>query len=239
MVQDRQLVGESLRLLQFVGHQHGRDPAVRDQGPDQVGEAAAEAGVESRVRLVQEQSVAPGQQQAAERDPVLLAAGQPGRHRVEQALDAQPGGQRADLRAVAVGTRAVGQVGPHRQVREQARILAEQPDPAAPGRYVGARRRGRGEYPAAQRDLRAPRPDQAGDGLQDRGLARAGRAEQGEPLPRRDGQLGAHQEVAAVNLDGGAEHERSRRRRQAARAARPPAARRRTARPSPARFPGA
>ena len=78
VVQDRQLVGESLRLLQLVGHQHGRDPAVRNQGPDQVGEAAAEAGVEPRVRLVQEQSVAPGQQQAAERDPVLLAAGQPG-----------------------------------------------------------------------------------------------------------------------------------------------------------------
>ncbi len=126
-----------------------------------------------------------------------------------------------------VGGRRVGQVGPHRQVREDAGILAQQPDPALPGRHRPGRVRVRSPVSVSTRPASttraAPRRHQPGDDLQQRGLARARRAEQRQPLPRRYADRRPEGELPAVNLDVGLEHGRSRCRRRAAAAAPLPA----------------
>ena len=204
-------------------------PRVRHLPADQVGEVAAQAGVQAGVGLVEEQRVAAGEQQAAERDPVRLAAGQPGRASSSSpprpsspAISAISG--RCPPRARRTGSAAPTGAG-------TGRILAQQADPALPRRYLAARRGGPGQHPAVQHHGAPARVHQPGDGLEDRGLPGPGRAEQGEPLPRGHGERGRQPELPAVNLDVGLEHARSRCRRPAAAAARPPAGPGRTGAP--------
>ena len=167
-----------------------------------------------------------------------LAAGQARGHRGQQVLDAQHRGQLSNLgpRPLRCGRR-VAQVVPDGQVREQARILAQQADPPLPGRQVDQRRGGRGQDPVAQMDPGVARLDQARDSLQQRRLARAGGPEQRQPLTRCHLQCRAHGELPAVNRYVGVQHGRSRCRRPAAAAGRPPAGPGHTAAPKPGRSP--
>ncbi len=75
-----------------------RHGAHGDERDDQIGERPAQAGVQAGVRLVEEQRVAVREQQAPERHPVRLAAGQPGGHGREQLADAEHPGQLVQFR---------------------------------------------------------------------------------------------------------------------------------------------
>ena len=75
MVDHGQAVGEGLGIGEFVGDEDGGDGPVHDQKANQVGERAAQARVQARVGLVEEQRVAVGKEQAAERHPVCLGVG--------------------------------------------------------------------------------------------------------------------------------------------------------------------
>ena len=66
---------------------------------DERGERAAQGRVERSERLVEQERVAVREQQPAERHPVPLAAGQPGRHRRQQPVDAERGGDLGQLDA--------------------------------------------------------------------------------------------------------------------------------------------
>ena len=222
-VQDRHPVREGLGGLELVGHQHGRHLPDGDQVPHQLGQVTAQARVQPGVRLVEEQRVTAAGQQPPERDPVRLPAGQPGRVVVQHPGEPQPPGDPGDLLPAGPRRGSVGQVPPHGQVREQRRVLAQQADPALPRRHVTARRGGPGQHPAAQHHGAADRLQHPGDGLEDRGLAGARGAEQGEPLPRGHAEHRGQPELAPVNLDVGLEHARSRCRRPGAAAGRPPA----------------
>jgi len=179
------------------------------------------------------------QQQPPQRHPVRLPAGQPGGHGCQQAADPQQLGQPGQFAAAALGRRRVAEIVAHGQMREEARVLAQQADLPLPRRHRPHRRHSRGQHPSAENDLAAPQRHQPGDGLKDRGLARAGRAEQGQPLPRCDRHGSMHSEIPAVNLDVGVQHGRSRCRRPAAAAGRPPAAPGQTGAQRPGRSPAA
>jgi hypothetical protein len=92
-VEDGQPAGEGLGVGQVVGDQDRRHGLLRHQGAHQGGQAPPQAGVQPGEGLVEQQGVAAGEQQAAQRDPVGLAAGQPRGHRGQQPSDAQRFGQ--------------------------------------------------------------------------------------------------------------------------------------------------
>lgn len=127
-----------------------------------------------------------GLQQAAECHPVRLATGQAGGHRRQQGIDAEDRGERGEFGFRGRrGRRRVAQVAPEGQMREQARVLAQQTDPALPGRDRARRRSGRAEHLPGQGDVPAAQRHQARDGFQQRGLAgavaRALPPDQGKP----------------------------------------------------------
>ena len=137
-VQYREPVGEGLRVRELVRDQYGGHRTRGHQPGDQVGQPAAQAGVQAGERLVEQQGVAGREQQAAERHPVPLPAREPGRHGVQQPAQAQHAGHLGQLRLAGRGP--VGQVGPHGQVREQAGVLAQQADPPFPRGHRAHRR---------------------------------------------------------------------------------------------------
>ncbi len=137
-VQDREPVGEGLRVRELVRDQYGGHPTCGHQPGDQVRQRAAQAGVQAGERLVEQQGVAGRKQQAAERHSVPLSARQPGRHGAQQPAQAQHAGHLGQLRLT--GRASVGQVGPHGQVREQGGVLAQQADPPFPRGHRAHRR---------------------------------------------------------------------------------------------------
>ena len=213
-----------------MGDEDRRHRPLRGKILHQRGEGAAQGGVERRERLVEQQRVAVREQQAAERHPVPLAAGQPGGHRREQPVDPERGGDLGQLDArrptppAGPSRPRVGQVGADRQVREQPRDPAAAARPAAP---TAAPR------PRASRWRSAPaRPARP---ARDAGATRPAITSSTVVLPAPDGpnsatrspsatsSAAADGEVAAVSLDVDVQHARSRRRRPAAAAAPPPA----------------
>ena len=139
--------------------------------------------VERGERLVHQQQPRMGEQRAADRDPLLLAA----RQRVRPALDAarpMPSSSTIEPKSPAtppVAARepaAVEQVLAHAEMREQAAVLEDVADAAAMRAARTCRARCR---PASRRrpTMRAAlRPDQAGDDVDQARLARARAAEQ-------------------------------------------------------------
>jgi hypothetical protein len=189
-----------------VRDQHDGDAGLGGERAHQVGKPSAEDAVEPGVRLVQQQRAAAGQQQPPERDPVGLPAGQPDGPVGQQAPDAQVRRELAGARMVRVPAGPVFEVLPNGEVREQAGVLAEQADPPLPRRDRIAGRPGLGEHPAGQDHPPTAGRHQAGDRLQGGGLARARRAEQGQPLPGRHPQRHRDREIPPVNFDLGLEH---------------------------------
>jgi N-acetylglucosamine kinase-like BadF-type ATPase len=80
------VVGAALLGLDRIGapqdaHARLRDAYRAPAARHQLGERPAQAGVQARVRLIEQQRVAVREQQPPEGDPVRLATGQPDRHR--------------------------------------------------------------------------------------------------------------------------------------------------------------
>ncbi len=82
-------VGERLRLGQFVRDEDDGDVPVRGQRAHQVRQYPPQPGVQAGVGLVEQQRLAPGEQQAAQRGPVGLPAGQRRGPGGQQPVDAQ------------------------------------------------------------------------------------------------------------------------------------------------------
>ena len=74
---DRDPVGERLRLVQVMSGQHDRGP-VPAQSPDQLPELEASLRVETGRRLVKEEQLGPSDDAERDVQPAGLAAGQLG-----------------------------------------------------------------------------------------------------------------------------------------------------------------
>jgi hypothetical protein len=92
---------------------------------------------------------------------------------------------------------AIGDVGENGAVRPQRVGLEHEAEPARLGRQVDLAR-GVEQHVAADVDRAAVRPLEAGDGAQQRGLAAAGGAEQGDDLARRHRDRDVSEDVALV-----------------------------------------
>jgi hypothetical protein len=116
---------------------------------------------------------------AADGGPLLLAARQASRPPVEQSLDAEQARDLVEMAAAAAGSEAaaIEQVLPHRQMREQAVLLEDIADAAAMHGYEDM---ARGVHQGGVVDDDAPvlGAHQAGNDIDERGLAGAGAAEQ-------------------------------------------------------------
>ena len=96
-MQQHDLAGEAARFAEIVGRQHHLD-AARNHGPDHIFNCFGGGGIEACGRLVEEQNLRIAGERAGERQPLLLAAGQPpggtaGKsgetHELEQFIDAR------------------------------------------------------------------------------------------------------------------------------------------------------
>ena len=132
----------------------------------------------------------PRQQRPADGDPLRLAAREAGRLAVEQGRDAEQRDDAVEFVAVAATARegrhapAVAEVAAHRQMREQPRLLEDVADAALVHGHVDAA--GCVEQGlAVERDAALRRPDQPGDDVDERRLARTRRPEQRRHPPRR------------------------------------------------------
>jgi hypothetical protein len=100
-------------------------------------------------------------------------------------------------RADAAQLEAIGHVGENGAVRPQRVRLEHEAEPARLGRQVELAS-GLEQHLAADADRTAVRPLEAGDGAQQRGLAAARGAEQGDDLSRRHRDRHAPEDVALV-----------------------------------------
>ena len=160
----------------------------------------AQPGVEVRERLVHEEEARAHHEGPGERDALLLAAGE---------LAGHPRGELGHLDqvrmlprpAAELGPRdapraeAVGDVLPHREVREDCVVLEDHPD-------VPRVRRQRVEPGAAADDAARVRPGEARDAPEESGLPAAARPEEREELARPGGHRDAVERgLGAVALD--------------------------------------
>ena len=181
MGQHDQVVGHPVQLGQHVRGQHHRDALAGHRGQHRGHEIAPGHRVQRGQRLVQHQQPgAPGQGHG-QRELGLLAAGQLARLPVQR--DAQLSQPGLGPRLIPLPVQVAGhpQHGGHRQVRVQRRVLRHERGPVQRARRPGG--------PAAEHADRAGRRGhQADRHVQQRGLARPVRADQGDQVPVRDGQ---------------------------------------------------
>src|SRR5204863_9973548 len=119
-------------------------------------------------------------QRAADRYPLALAAGELARPSREQMADVEQLGDALALRRIegkAAHAPAVIEVGGDAEMREQAPLLEDVTDAPSMRRHVDAALRIE-QRGFVEDDVSAVRRDQSGDHAGERGLARAGRAEQ-------------------------------------------------------------
>ncbi len=181
-------VGHGQRLTLVVGHVHERDADLALDALEFHLHLLAQLQVERAERLVEQQRPRPVDQGPGQRDALLLAAGHLPRGAFLHA------GERDDLHHLAdaaadlglgdlLALQAEGHVLVHGEVREQRVRLEDHVDVALVRGDPG--------------DVAPVQVDRPGGGLLEprdhphgRGLAAAGRAEQGEELPRADGEVG-------------------------------------------------
>ncbi len=167
----------------------------------------AQLEVERGERLVEQQHGGLDRQRPGDGDALLLAAGE-----LAHLLGAVLGERHLDQQVLhllvalvarhAAYPQAVADIVGHAHHREQSEVLEDQrgrPLVGADALHVRA----------ADPHRAAGRLDEAGNGAQQRGLAAAGRAEEGEELARFDGEVGvlhrdevAEGDVDALKLDG-------------------------------------
>ena len=186
-------VGQLQRLFLVVGDEHGGVAGLAVQLAQPAAQVLAHLGVERAERLVEQQHARLDRQGAGQGHALALAAGQlVGEALVEaaelhqlqqlQAAAADLGGSRAFL--ARAHAQAESDVVQHRHVLEQGVVLEHEADAALLHAELGG-------VGVAEQDLAAVERLQAGDRAQQGGLARAGRAEQGEQLARGDVQVEA------------------------------------------------
>ena len=182
---DREVVADAQCLVPVMGDVHGGDV--------QVGEHVLQEGphlltgwlVQRGQRLIEQEQAWPDGQGPGERDALAFAAAEGARRPVGQVADPDASQQRVGGGGVCRAAACPGaepDVLPHRQVREQRRVLENEAD-AAPFRVKA------GEFGAVEADLAAELLAKPADGLEQHGLAGSGRAEHDEHSAGRDGQV--------------------------------------------------
>ena len=135
-------VGEHQRVERGVGDEHGGLLAVAHDPAQQRAHGGCGVDVERGERLVEQQEVGIGGERAGQRHPLLLAARHlrgppPFQRRGVDGREQRPGPLLGLAPGHAVRPRPERDVGQRRHVREQQRLLGEQPDAAAVRRHVG------------------------------------------------------------------------------------------------------
>ncbi len=100
-MQEHDVAGEPARLAEIVSRHHHLD-AARGDGADDVLDRLGGGGIEARGRLVEQQHGRLAGERAAERQPLLLAAGQPARRSRRHAVETDERQQLGDPRIVAL-----------------------------------------------------------------------------------------------------------------------------------------
>ena len=179
VAQDREPVGEMLRLFHVVGREHHRLAEIA-KTTDHVPRVAARLGIETRRRFVEEEEIGIADEPERHVDPALLSSRQ--RAEALRAVLAQP-----DERDRLVDVARVREVASehadgltHRVHRIELALLEHEPDPLAP-----CARRPSG-IDAEHRHLAGGTGAVALEDLDRGGLARAVRAEQPEDLALAD-----------------------------------------------------
>ena len=191
-------------------HEHDGLLQLRPDAEQLVLHRPAGERVESAERLVHQQHWRVERQRAGEGDPLPHASGEVLRIAVAESAQRQLVEQRVRLlvrAAVPADLQAEGDVLAHGHPGKQ-RVFLEDHRP----RRLGL------EHPLAEgEDLPRTRPREPGDGVQQRGLAAAGRSEQADELARGDVQIDAIERddaaellAHAPDLDGGLRHARAR-----------------------------
>jgi hypothetical protein len=184
--------GEPRHFADGVRDVHDRHRRLVAQSLD-VGQDLGLAGlVQGGQGLVHEEQAWMGQERPADRHPLLLPAGQPGRPALEEVADAEKRDHGVEVAPLARGPRALAacepapeeQVLPHGEVREQTPLLEHVADPPPVLGHEDASRRVE-EGRALHHDPPPLRSDQARDRIDQRGLAGAGAAEKRGQRPLR------------------------------------------------------
>jgi len=187
VVHDGDAVRHRERLRLVVGDVDRRHAGLALDGADLAAETLAQAGVERRQRLVQQEDVRLRSERAGERDPLLLPAGERLRVPVAHPREADEVEQSSDAtaRVCHVGeVEPVGDVLADAHVREQRVLLEHDADVARLGRDA------RDVRPAEPHGARG-RLLEAGDEPEGGRLPAARRADEREELPVRDVEVDA------------------------------------------------
>src|SRR4051812_31205877 len=209
------MVAQSRDRIHLVFDQQDRD-ALGDKATQMLANLIGERWVHAGDRLVEQQHARLGPQRAGDLQELLLPTRQRRRGGVEDALQVEPLGNRAgpriksrfslehglrsyqrDTKRLARLMRPVKQeVLEHRQTRNAARDL-ERPDDPDPADAVGPPAR---DVVAIENDPAGICRHQAGDAVEQRGLACAVRPDQASDAARLDCEVDAEKSVHAVKI---------------------------------------
>ena len=189
-VDDDEVVGEPLGLLEGVGGHHDAGPL----GPDlveQPPDLQPAVRVQSGGRLVEEEHIGTTEQGGSEPDPLALPAGEPTDRRPREAGDVEPGHELGDVERVGIQPGEVGEQDRGAGAIGQPTALQHDADPGAvlrPGPpRLGAEHGDRTAVRALQPDRAVDRGGLAGPiGPEDRGH-RVERRRPGHPGAGGDG----------------------------------------------------
>ncbi len=175
------LVDEAERLFLVVGNKDGSGARGAQDAAHLGADAHTQAGVKVGERLVEQHQIGFGSEGAGEGDALLLAAAEFVGQAAFEAAEAHHGGhlRHALVGVTGIAVEAEGDVLAHVEVREEGVLLEDHADAAALGRQMEATA---GDAHAADFDAAAVERFEAGDQAQERGLAAAAGAEQGEQL---------------------------------------------------------
>ncbi len=181
--EDADLVGERCGVFEVVGDEEDREIEVREDLLELCANLDLRARVECRERLVEQQRPRVAGQCSRERDALPFPARELPRVRVGQALDAEP-----SQVLVCRPLPGVLDVLANREVGEQGVVLVDEPDSTSLGGKGVFGRRLEPDFVAAADPTRRG-SEEAGDGVQDCRLARAGRADERDRRSDPKGQL--------------------------------------------------
>jgi hypothetical protein len=197
-------VGQLERLLLVVGHEHAGQPHAVVQLAKPATQLLAHLGVERAERLVEQEDPGLDGERPGERHPLALAAGQLARialrqpfqlHEVQQVHDLVPDLRLRCALPARLDPQAEGHVLEDGHVPEQGVVLEYEADlPLADMAGAGVL--------AVEQDGALGRELEPGDDPEQRGLARPGRAEQGDQLARADPEVDAGERREAIETLG-------------------------------------
>ncbi|BBK33495.1 hypothetical protein STHU_41290 [Allostella humosa] len=194
--------GEARHLVDRVADIEDRDARFVAQAFDVRQDLGLAGMVEGGQRLVHQEDARAGQQRPADRHPLALAARQPGRPAIQEMVDAED--RHHPVQAVAAVGRtgepaAIQQVVADAEMGEEARFLEDVANAPAVARHEDA---GRPIHQHPPVDHHAPlvRPHQPGHDVDERGLARAGAAEE-RRQPGLAGEAGIQREAPEAVAD--------------------------------------